>query len=252
VAAGDFYHPETESVPEQTWSSAGFYSATVHGLLGLQVDAAQRRLTFAPHLPPDWDHASLDTVRIGESILKLHLSRSRSGIELAVENRGSAVSIDFRPEVPIGAADVNASLQPGERKASRLHVSVERHAQDEHVVAAFTAERGNTHCRIRFRGGVQVSVPQPELRIGDPDRGLKMADVSLNGQTLNITAYLRHGGDALFTVRSQWRLTGATGAEVEKREGDLYRMVLQTPSGGVPSAEGGYVKTTAELRFTNR
>ena len=24
VAAGDFYHPEMESVPEQTWSSAGF------------------------------------------------------------------------------------------------------------------------------------------------------------------------------------------------------------------------------------
>jgi hypothetical protein len=252
VAAGDFYHPEIESVPEQTWSSAGFYSATVHSLLGLQVDAARHHLTFAPHLRPEWGYVNLDKIRVGESVLKFQLTRSRDDIQLAIENSGPAVSIDFRPEVPMGAAEVNASVQAAQRKASRLHAIVERNTQDEHVATAFTADRGSTRCRIHFRGGVQVSVPHPELQIGDPSRELRIADVTLKGDTLSVTSYLKQGGDALLSVHSGWKMTGATGAEVESHEGDLYRVLLQIPLGAVPSAEGGYVRVNAELHFANR
>lgn len=253
VAAGDFYHPEIESVPEQTWSSAGFYSATVQGLLGLQVDAARHHLTFSPHLPAQWDHMTIDNVRVGASVLQLQLRRSQSRIELAVENGGPAVSIQFSPEVPLGAADVSTSVEAEQRKVSRSRANVEHDAQDEQVMTAFTAKTGSTICRISFRGGVQVSVPHPELRIGDSGGGLKVVDVSLNGQTLSITAYLKQGGAALFSVRSQWKLTDATGTAVESREGDLYKMVLQIPPGeAVSSVQGGYVKARAELRFANR
>lgn len=252
VAAGDFYHPEIESVPEQTWSSAGFYLATVHGLLGLQVDAARHYLAFAPHLPPEWDYVTVDNLRVGESVLKLQLRRSQDGIELAIENSGPAVLIEFSPEVPLGAADVNASIEAGRRNALRLHVSVERDAQDEHAATAFTAEKGITHCRIRFRGGVQISVPHPELRIGDPSQGLRMVGVSLRGETLNLTAYLKKAGRTSFTIRSGWKLTDATGADVESREGDLYRMTLRLPPAPTLSAKGSYVKVSAELHFANR
>jgi hypothetical protein len=251
VAAGDFYHPEIESVPEQTWSSAGFYSATVHGLLGLQVDATLHHLTFAPHLPPEWGYVTVDKIRVGESVLKLQLRRSHDGIELTVENNGPPVSIDFRPEVPMGAGDVNVSVEAAEKKASHLHASTERDAQDEYVVTAFTAAEGNTSCSIRFHGGVQISVPRPELRIGDPSRGLRVVGVSLKGETLSLTAYLKQTGEALFTVRSGWTLKDAAGAQVESHEGDLYRMVLQMPPGAVPSKDH-YVKVSAELRFTDR
>ena len=37
VLAGNLFHPEVESVPEQTWSSAGFLHATVCGLFGLRL-----------------------------------------------------------------------------------------------------------------------------------------------------------------------------------------------------------------------
>jgi hypothetical protein len=252
VAAGDLYHPQIESVPEQTWSSAGFYSATVHGLLGLQVDASRRHLTFAPHLPLDWEYVTVDKVRVGKSVLKLQVRRSQDGIELAVENSGPAVSIEFKPEVPLGAMDLNASLETGQRNASRLDASVVREAQDEQVVTAFIAEKGNTHCRVRFRGGVELSVPRPELRVGDSSTGLKVAGVSLKGKTLTVTGYLKDAGEALFTVRSGWKLIDATGAEVESHQGDLYTMTLQMPGGAMSSAKGGYVKVSAELQFADR
>ena len=252
VAAGDFYHPEMESVPEQTWSSAGFYSATVHGLLGLKVNAAQHHLTFAPHVPPEWSYVTIDNVRVGGSVLKLHLTSSQDHMELTIENRGPAVSIEFRPEVPIGAADETASVEAVQSKLSHLRTSVDHNAQDEHVLTAFVAEKGSTRCRIRFRGGVQVSVPHPELRIGNPSRGLRLVNVSLKGQTLTVTAYVKQAGDAFFNVRSKWQLIDSIGAEVESLEPDLNRIAFKIPSGAIPSAEGGYVKLSAELRFANR
>ena len=252
VAAGDFYHPEIESVPEQTWSSAGFYSATVHGLLGLQVDATRHKLTFAPRLPLEWDYVNVDRVSVGGAVLELELRRSQDGLELTVKNSGPTVAIDFRPEVPLGAAEVNAFTESAQNKPSRLHAGVEHDAQDEYVVTSFTAEKGSTRCHIRFRGGVQVSVPHSELRVGDASRGLKVVDVNLKGETLSITAYRKQAGERLFNVRSRWNLIDARGAKVESHTGDLYRMTLQMPSGAVPSAEGGYVKVSAELRFVNR
>lgn len=251
VAAGDFYHPQIESVPEQTWSSAGFYSATVQGLLGLQVDAMEHRLIFTPHLPPEWDYVNVDRVRVGESVLNLRLKRSQDHIELAVENSGPTVSIDFRPEIPLGASEVNAFVE-APKKASRLHASAERNAQDEHVAMAFTAEKGSTRCRISFHGGVQVFAPRTELRIGDPGRELRMVGVSLNGKTLSVTAYLKEAGEAVFNVRSEWKLKDATGATLESHEGNLYRMVLQMPRDALPSCDGSYVKINAELSFANR
>lgn len=252
LAAGDLYHPEIESVPEQTWSSAGFYSATVHGLLGLQVDATSRHLTFAPHLPPEWDYVNVNNIRLGESRLKLQLTRSTDGLELAVENSGPPISIEFRPELPMGAVEVNESVQREQSKPSRLHAGVEHDAQDEHAVTAFTAENGSTSCHIRFRDGVQVSVPHPKLRIGDTSRGLKLVSVRLNGETLSVTAYLMHGGEALLNVRSRWKLSDTAGAKIESHERDLYKVMLRLPPGLPPSAKGSYVMVSAELRFANR
>ena len=116
---------------------------------------------------------------------------------------------------------------------------------------AFTAQKGSTHCRIRFRGGVQVSVPHPELRIGDSSRGLRVVGLSLKGESLILTAYLKVD-ETPFTVRSRWKLTDTTGARVASHEGDLYTMALQMPPGAVSSAKGGYVQVSAELHFANR
>jgi glycogen debranching enzyme len=251
LAAGDFYQPEMESVPEQTWSSAGFFSATVHGMLGLRVDAAQHRLIFAPRLPPRWDQVNLEKVRVGKSVLKLQLRRWQDRIELAVENTGPTVSIEFRPEIPLGAAEVAASAESEQRKPKRLRASVEQDAQDEDVVTAFTAGQAGTRCLIHFRGGVEVSVTHPQLRIGDSSTGPRIVDVNLKSQTLSITAYVRRAGEAHFNVRTAWKLADAKGARAESREGNLYRMALQIPEGAISSREG-YAKVTAELRFVNR
>ncbi len=123
--AGDYYHEEIESVPEQTWSSTAFLTTTVNGLLGLQVEGASNRLVFTPHLPPKWDTITLRNLKIGPSRLALTMTQSASEIRLQVQNDGAPVNFDFDPEIPLGAELVKARLD------NRLiAATLEQHPQD--------------------------------------------------------------------------------------------------------------------------
>ncbi len=89
VMRGDRPEPQRESVPEQTWTSAAFLSAAIHGMLGLDVDARAKRLRFAPQPPAGWDHLDVDNVRLGEGRVDLRWRRRGDRTELEIENRGA-------------------------------------------------------------------------------------------------------------------------------------------------------------------
>ncbi len=120
VLAGDIFHPEYESVPEQTWSSAGLLSAATHGLLGLEIDAAKREISFAPQLPQTWHHLELRNVPVGTSKVAMTLDYGASDITIAVDNPGAPVAIRFDPgtaaketsfKAPTGRTQVHVALR---------------------------------------------------------------------------------------------------------------------------------------------
>src|ERR1700730_11063273 len=101
--AGDYYHEELESVPEQTWSSAAFFTTTVTGLLGLHVDGRLQQVSFAPHLPPSWNEITVRHLRVGGSEITLNMTQSAHEIRLQMQNAGAPVQMAFDPELPLGA-----------------------------------------------------------------------------------------------------------------------------------------------------
>ncbi len=121
VLAGNVYRPQEESVPEQTWSSAGFVAATVHGLLGLDVDALERTIRFAPRLPSTWHDLSLAHVTMGDSRVSFTLHQSSTEVDLRIDNPGSALRLNFAPSLPLGAVvervEVNHHVGTGRGRA---------------------------------------------------------------------------------------------------------------------------------------
>ena len=90
VMSGTTFTPQRESVPEQTWSSAGFLSAAIHGLLGLDVDARSNTLRFTPQLPASWHEVRVQHVRVGDSRVDLHWEEHAGHATLEVHNSGPA------------------------------------------------------------------------------------------------------------------------------------------------------------------
>ncbi|HET7450463.1 MAG TPA: hypothetical protein VFJ78_07670 [Gaiellaceae bacterium] len=145
VLRGDSFAPERESVPDQTWSPAGFLSSAVKGMLGLDVDGASRQLRFAPHLPPQWNRLRVRRVALGGSDVGLSLRTSPTVVELEVANPGPAFTLRFRPELPVGAGVARVDVSGGSKLRAR------EQGDDASTVVATCAAGRTTRITVRLR-----------------------------------------------------------------------------------------------------
>lgn len=119
------------AVPAQTFSSAGFLTATVEGLLGYHPDAPDGRLRVAPHLPPGWARMGARGLPFGNDPVDLEVARQAGGMSLRLTlqhpRNGTgwrvtlpAVCDDSRPYV---TADGHAATPEITKHGGRLDVT---------------------------------------------------------------------------------------------------------------------------------
>jgi hypothetical protein len=111
VLRGDAPIPQAQSVPEQNWSSAAFFTATMRGLLGLSANALDGQLTFAPHLATaKWPALTISNLRLGNRVITLQLASAANSLRFAITNSGPAFCLQFTPELPDNASGFTAAL----------------------------------------------------------------------------------------------------------------------------------------------
>lgn len=71
----------SEALPDQwcflqLWSALGVISPVVECFLGVVPDAGRRRLRVTPQLPPSWDHATLQQVRVGHETFDIDVQQA--------------------------------------------------------------------------------------------------------------------------------------------------------------------------------
>ena len=148
VLNGDAFVPERESVPDQSWSAAAFLSSGIRGMLGLEVDALNRELAFAPRLPPEWDTLRVRHLDMAGAAVGLGLRISPDRVELEIENAGPAMTLTFRPPLPSGVRVSSVSLSAGARQsahptgaiADEIHVVCPAH-RTSHIALRLTSSR---------------------------------------------------------------------------------------------------------------
>jgi hypothetical protein len=241
VLTGDSYRQQTESVPEQTWSSAGLISAAVSGLLGLHIDSVSNQVTFSPHLPPQWRDIAVRNVRMQDAALDLRMQRSEDSIDLTVTNRARPVLFVFDPQIPLGARLLG--VQCGNH---RLAASIQRNAQDEHARVAFTAPQGTDRCSIRFQGGVDVIPPQVTPRLGDRSTGIKITSVDFRDHSFTVEADV-NSAQTTFDLETAWRPTSVDGGTIHQIDGNLYRVDFSREERAPDSF--GYTRRSAVVHF---
>jgi hypothetical protein len=207
VLAGNFYRAQVESVPEQTWSSAGFLNATVHGLLGLQVDAVERRVAFAPRIPSDWNDVSIDHLRVaGAPNISLALHRTATELTLKLDNPGDAFRCEFAPELPLGAKVGRAYLS-----AREVSIALEQHAQETDAHVVFDAPHGMSELHLKFQDGVSVIASQPAPLVGEASHGIHVIGVHLKGHVLTLDADVPSDRESRLQLQTGWQVASARG-----------------------------------------
>jgi len=216
--AGDYYHEEVESVPEQAWSSSSFFSASVNGLLGLQIDGGANRITFAPHLPPSWNAITLRNLHVGLSEISLKLSHASHEVRLEMQNQGTPVQMVFDPEIPLGA-----KLGVAQLDKQTIAATLEENPQDSHAKVEFSLPHGSTVLTIGYVGGVAICTDPPPLMVGESSRSIKITGVNLNDHVYRVDFdYLPSDANS-FDLRTGWAIKAAQGANYEPISPSVYR-----------------------------
>jgi hypothetical protein len=79
LLSGQYFQVLGRSTAHQLWSSAMVISPVLRGLFGLEWNAATQTLTVNPHLPADWNTATVRRIPIGRAAVDLTLTRREPG-----------------------------------------------------------------------------------------------------------------------------------------------------------------------------
>lgn len=238
VLAGNFYHPQAESVPEQTWSSTGFLEATIHGLLGLQVDASANRLVFAPRLPVEWNDLTLAKIQLSGRSISLALHRTADELTLRIDNPGDSFELEFAPDLPLGAKLLRTVFN-----ARPIAATLESYRQQTNAKVTLSAPHGHSELQLAFVGGISVITDAPHPMLGEASTGVRLIDVHLDGNRLTIDADVPTGRASHLQLQTAWKTASASEVIVQQIGPDLGDVTFaETPNASTP-----YLRVHAEL-----
>ncbi len=238
VLTGEIFQPQVESVPQQTWSSAGFLSAAVHGLLGVDVDAPANRLTLAPHRLPG-GVVKLAHLRAAGALISASFEWHRQSIEATLTNDGQPIHLTLAPEIPLGASQLVAEVN-----GKRTTAAIKSWDEEQQAGIEFMLPHGATECRFQYTGGVWVEVPRAKPQPVDTSQELRIRDVSLHGLELAITADIRAGADSSLVLETPWRVADVEGGSATALSADRTEIHFATVPGSAR-----YVTVTLHIRF---
>lgn len=243
VLAGNYYRPQAESVPEQTWSSAGLLDSAARGLLGLTIEGTRNSITFRPHLPAEWDHISVANIHLPHSTLTLTMRQTMSSIDLDANDVGAPFALSFQPRMPLGAHLIEAKCD-----GHSVPAQVQRTGEDEHAQLLARIVTGTSHCHLRFAGGVLLILPPEVPGYGNRSRAMKLTEVTLHDRTLLLRMDVRPTITNRFELRTPWKIKAVSGAAVQALPDGSYKLAIEAPR----ATGSGYIPASIQITFAEK
>lgn len=260
VLSGRLYKPLDTAVPHQFFATSMVLTPLIRGLLGIDVDAPRRKLTIAPHLPPDWDSVYVSNVpigadKIGFSIIReggaltLRLSDSPQppyGIKSEMKPLSSPVDVEFSPALPLGAT------------VGIPAADVQRTMGDVHGTVRARFSEATAELRVPYAGGwVIFQTDRSGARPGDRSRKARvLSERIVNGTYTVVLEGLagERGSFALAAPDPDWKTriavqsTNGANAVFTAEVGASTRRSLSVTFPTTGANSDGY--TTTQLSFT--
>ena len=245
VLSGDYFESLSTASPHQIWSAAMVISPVLRGMLGLDANAFDHHVVFAPHLPYDWTSVLIKNVHTGNCVLDMAYHRTPDVLELEIKRSGSGeCSLEFSPAISLRAtasAELNGRGVP---------VHLEKNSVDQHATVRFAVPAGTTGLRMRVRNdfGLALSSQLPEP--GNVSEGLRVvSEVWSSGlKDLVIDLAGRPAHTYELGIWNPEQVGSVDGASLEKSGAGHGNLKVTFPAG----TSNDYVHTKITLHFANR
>ena len=230
VLSGDAHQALSASTPHQTWSSAMVIAPLLLGVFDLRVDALSRRISLAPQLPANWDHAVLRNIRLGEAAVELRIEQSPGLMRLRIAGNAAggavlAYSPAFSPHARILGANLDGHTLPftviasGHDQRLSMHIPLTGH--DEVV-------------EVRTASDLHISYDSVLPPLGDASQGPRLTHESWSPDRATWTLQFEgiSGGVYEFPVFGAQEIRSVEGGELLRSAGGAARLSLRLPEKG--------------------
>jgi glycogen debranching enzyme len=185
LLSGAYFVPFGRSTTHQMWSSAMVITPAIRGLFGIGFDAEHKTVIVDPHLPAEWDGATLHHLAIAGQMMDLTMKRDgdslvvragKSSPQLLLRFKGAnstAGAVELR--IPLSAVEVGIPTGlplPG-ASTSQLKVVEESH-DGRSLTLKLQAAGGSTwelpvrlngkSAELRVEGGTLAASTAPQMR----------------------------------------------------------------------------------------
>jgi hypothetical protein len=194
VFSGDINTKLGEAYHDQGFSVSGYLFPLVHGLIGIEVDALNNKITFAPKLPADWKFLKVNNVRIGNSIASCDLSidtirkdGKREMKLIADVNAGKEIDFAFEPDFPLGSEIISVFLN-----GKSIPHELIKDEQAYQLKINFKAEDKN-EIVVNYKPVAAIYTLQESTPIGATNEGLKIISQQFAGKKITINCEAKPG-----------------------------------------------------------
>ena len=112
----------------------------------------------------------------------------------------------------------------------------------------FHLPHGSSFVTIHYTGGIALTLPPPELMIGEPSQAMKITGVNLSGNIYTLNFDFLPSAASSFDLRTPWIVKGSEGATFKALSPDIYRVTVSAPRG--QSAEESHLYQHGTIRLT--
>lgn len=187
LLSGQFFQVLGRSTAHQLWSSAMVISPILRGIFGLGWNAASATLDVTPHLPADWNSATVRHVPIGNATV--NLTFTRRGQELLVDvGGGTAVHLASHAagarvqgntlHIPLPAVEVAIQQHLPEFGAETRQMKVvDEQYGNRSLTLTLAAQGSETQTIYVKENAAGLHLQTPDASLGPADNGVRPATV---------------------------------------------------------------------------
>ena len=194
LLSGQFFQPLGRSTAHQLWSSAMVISPVVRGMFGLEWNVPENTLSVTPHLPADWQTATIKNVPFGATHFDLSFTRSETQLtvsalqaprtlHLASKIKGAILeaSTIHLPLPPVEIGIIHEQAEVGSRTRQLKVLSEQSDAR--HCSLTLEGRGGTTYTFLLRENAPGLHIHADGAALGAIDRGLRIVYVTFSGET---------------------------------------------------------------------
>ncbi len=217
VFSGDINTKLGEAYHNQGFCTSGYIYPMMVGMIGLNINALENKVTFAPKLSMQWEFLDLKNVKIGNSILNFTNRLKNGEWKLLVENTGEGeTTVEFMPDLFPGSEFNSVAIDgsPIDFKVIKLEQAVQ-------LDSKFKAT-GKHEVIVKYKPSVEIYLVEEATPIGAINEGLKIISQRFLDNRLYLDLEIKPGKEYKLGVINENLIKSIAGAR--ELDGKLYFM----------------------------